>query len=275
MQRAVAAQAVRERDRVDSVFKQGLVSVGQRDQVVSAADIANANLLASQAKLRKAELDLSYCEVRAPISGLASNEARSEGSLVTAGQESSLLTRIVQVDPLYVEFTVPDHEAGVLRNALESKQPMRVRLTLADGTEYSEPAQLNFLDNAIEMRSGSVAARAIVPNSGMRLLPGQFVRVIVDGVNLPDATTVPRKAVLTSGNGYFVWVLDGEKVASQRMVTLGATVGERVIVKTGLAAGERVVVDGIMKVADGKRVNVTTPALATTTTSSLAAMGKN
>jgi membrane fusion protein, multidrug efflux system len=275
VQRALAAQAKRERERTESIFKQGLVSLGQRDQVVAASEIADANLLAAQAKLRKAELDLSYCEVRAPISGLTSNEARSEGSLVTAGQDSSLLTRIVQVDPLYVEFSVPDHEAGLLRDALSSNKPIKVRLTLADGNEYSQDARLTFLDNAIEMSSGSVAARAIVPNTDLRLLPGQFVRVFVDGINMPNATTVPRRAVLTGSNGHFVWVLDEDKKTMQRIVTLGSNVGDRVIVKSGLSPGERVVVDGVMKVADGKRVNVATPALATTTTSSMAAMGKN
>lgn len=274
VQRALAAQSQRERERVESVFKQGLVSTGQRDQAVATAEIAAANLLAAQAKLRKSDLDLSYCEVRAPISGLASNEARSEGSLVTAGQESSLLTRIVQVDPLYVEFTVPDHEAVLLRAALSSSQKLKARLTLADGSEYPYAAQLTFLDNAVETRSGSVAARAILPNPEMRLIPGQFVRVHIDGLTVLDATSVPRKAVLTNSGGHFVWVLDADKIATQRSVQLGATVGERVIVKRGLAPGEQVVVDGVMKVADGKPVAIMSP-ISTTTSSTLAVAGKN
>ncbi len=276
VQRALASQSRRDRERVESVFKQGLVSSGQRDQAVATAEIGAANLLAAQARLRKAELDLSYCAVRAPISGLASNEARSEGSLVIAGQESSLLTRIVQVDPLYVEFTVPDNEAGLLRAALASHR-IPVRLTTADGSEYSVEGQLTFLDNAVDMRSGSVAARAILPNPDTKLIPGQFVRVRIDGVSVPDATSVPRKAVLTNGNGYFVWVLNADKVTTQRAVQLGATVGERVIIKHGLEPGEQVVVEGIMKVADGKPaiVNVSTPPLATTTTSALAATAIN
>jgi membrane fusion protein (multidrug efflux system) len=274
VQRALAAQSQRERERVESVFKQGLVSTGQRDQAVATAEIAAANLLAAQAKLRKSDLDLSYCEVRAPISGLASNEARSEGSLVTAGQESSLLTRIVQVDPLYVEFTVPDHEAVLLRAALSSSQKLKARLTLADGSEYPYAAQLTFLDNAVETRSGSVAARAILPNPEMQLIPGQFVRVHIDGLTVLDATSVPRKAVLTNSGGHFVWVLDADKIATQRSVQLGATVGERVIVKRGLAPGEQVVVDGVMKVADGKPVAIMSP-ISTTTSSTLAVAGKN
>lgn len=272
VQRALASQSQRERERVEQVFKQGLVSLGQRDQIVAAAEIAAANLMAAQAKLKKAELDLSYTQVRAPISGLASNEARSEGSLVTAGQESSLLTRIVQVDPLYVEFTVPDHEAALLRSALAT-QKVKARLTLADGTEYPHAAEINFLDNAVETRSGSVAARAILPNPETKLIPGQFVRVRIDGLNVADATSVPRKAVLTNSSGHFVWIIGSDKIATQRTVQLGATLGERVVVKGGLSPGEQVVVDGIMKVADGKPVAIISPI--STTSSSLAVAGKN
>jgi membrane fusion protein (multidrug efflux system) len=147
-------------------------------------------------------------------------------------------------------------------------------LTLADGSEYPYAAQLTFLDNAVETRSGSVAARAILPNPEMQLIPGQFVRVHIDGLTVLDATSVPRKAVLTNSGGHFVWVLDADKIATQRSVQLGATVGERVIVKRGLAPGEQVVVDGVMKVADGKPVAIMSP-ISTTTSSTLAVAGKN
>ncbi len=268
MQRAQAAQAQRESDRIATMAAQGLVSQLQRDQAMSAAEIADANRLATEARLRKAQLDLSYTQVRAPIAGLASNEVRSEGSLVTAGSESSLLTRIVQADPLYIEFTVPDFEAATLRAGLAKpllsadSQPVSVRIELADGSLYPETAQLTFLDNAIEMQSGSVAARAIVRNPHRALLPGQFVRVRIEGLRTDDVVGLPRKAVLTNGEGHFVWVLDDKNVAEQRRIALGANIGDRVIVKTGLERGDRVVVDGVMKVAAGERVNVLLPALA-------------
>jgi membrane fusion protein (multidrug efflux system) len=268
MQRAQAAQAKRELDRVLAMASQGLVSQLQRDQAQSAAEIANANRLAAEARLRKAELDLSYTHVRAPIGGLASNEARSEGSLVTAGTESSLLTRIVQADPLYVEFTVPDSEAAILRSALAQSQlspqanKVTARIELADGSQYPEVAQLTFLDNAVEVQSGSIAARAIVHNPNRVLLPGQFVRVRVDGLQIADVIGVPRKAVLTNSEGYFVWVLDDKDAVNARQITLGVNVGDRVVVKSGLQPGDRIVVDGIMKVAAGDRVNVVTRGLA-------------
>jgi len=276
LQRAQVAQAERESARIVAMAAQGLVSQLQRDQAMSATEIAGANRLAAEARLRKAELDLSYTQVRAPIAGLASNEARSEGSLVTAGTESSLLTRIVQADPLYVEFTVPDSEAATLRagqaanlttglaktSVTTPTQPMTVHIELADGTQYAQPAQLTFLDNAIEMQSGSVAARAIVRNPDHALLPGQFVRVRIEGLRIDNVIGLPRKAVLTNGEGHFVWVLDEQNKATQRHLTLGANIGDLVIVKNGLERGDRVVIDGVMKVAAGERVNIPMPALA-------------
>jgi membrane fusion protein, multidrug efflux system len=258
VQHAQATQAQRERERVQSVFDRGLVSQLQRDQAEAAAAIAAANLLAAQAKLKKAQLDLSYCEVRAPIAGLTSHEARSEGSLVIAGQESSLLTRIVQVDPLYVEFTVPESEAVLLRAALHGNVAVGAKLLLADGSEARHSGQLTFLDNEVETQSGAVVARASFPNPELLLIPGQFVRVRLDGMQLPAVIGVPRKAVLSGesrgGGKHFVWVVDSNSVASQRQVTLGAAVGELVVIKSGLAAGEHLVVDGVIKVADGKPV---------------------
>lgn len=268
MQRAQAAQAKRESDRILAMAQQGLVSQLQRDQALSAAEIAEANRLAAEARVRKAELDLGYTQVRAPIAGLASNEARSEGSLITAGAESSLLTRIVQADPLYVEFAVPDVEAATLRAALAKSEstpdapPIVAHIELADGSRFPELARLTFLDNAVESRSGSVAARAIVKNPDRLLLPGQFVRVRIEGLRMDDVIGVPRKAVLTNGEGHYVWVLGADDTAVQRRVTLGMSVGDHVIVKSGLQEGERVIYEGVMKVAAGKKVNVERPALA-------------
>ena len=110
-------EARRQRDRILPLFAQNAASQRQRDEVVSQFEVAQANVAAAQARLRTAELDLSYTEVRAPIGGLTSREVRSEGSLVAAGTESSLLTRIVQTDPIYVEFSVPEAEAARVRKA--------------------------------------------------------------------------------------------------------------------------------------------------------------
>jgi len=122
VERARLAEAIRQRDRLMKLVDQNLVSQSQLDAAVSAFEVAQANLAAAEARLRTAQLDLSYTEVRAPISGLTSREARSEGSLVTAGDASSLVTRIVQTDPIYIEFSGSRPGQGARRGRLVGRQ---------------------------------------------------------------------------------------------------------------------------------------------------------
>jgi membrane fusion protein, multidrug efflux system len=256
VERASLDEATRNRDRIVPLYDKNAVSQRQRDEAVSAYEVAAARVAAAEARLKTAELDLGYTSVRAPISGLTSREVRSEGSLVQAGGESSLLTRIVQTDPLYIEFSVPEEEAALLRARLADQATRKNLLgTLLLGTgEHPEKAPVTFIDNAVESASGTVMARAILPNKQGALLPGQFVRVRVDGVALEDVVAIPRKAVMMSPQGAFVWVIDANEAASFRPVQMGRGADEQVIITQGLGAGERYIVEGVMKVAPGAPV---------------------
>jgi len=253
-------EARRNRDRLVPLFEKSAVSQRERDAAVSAFEIGEANVAAAQARLRTAQLELGYTEVRAPIGGLASREERSEGSLVTAGEDSSLLTRIVQTDPLYVEFSIAESEAALLRSALTSNRPPTVRLMLDNGGEHATPGTLTFIDNAVDTTSGTVRARAVLPNPGVALLPGQFVSVRLSGVSLMAAVSLPRRAVMTSTNGSFVWVVGKGQVVELRPVVLGRAFGEQTIISEGLTGGERVIVEGVLKVQPGVAVKVVNPA---------------
>jgi|HigsolmetaAR201D_1030396.scaffolds.fasta_scaffold00937_10 membrane fusion protein (multidrug efflux system) len=250
-------EARRERDRVLPLFEQNAVSQSRRDEVVSAFEVAQANLIAAEAKLRTAQLDLEYTDVRAPISGLTSREVLSEGSLVSTDQSSSLLTRIVQIDPLYVEFSVPEAEAMLLRAGLAQggEGALSVRLLLEDGREHPDLAKLTFVDNAVERDSGTVRARAVLPNPDALLIPGQFVRAKVEGVALTNVVSIPRKAVMSGPQGRFVWLIDDEQKVQIRPVQIGRSMGNNVTVTDGLAAGERFIVEGVLKVQPGIVVN--------------------
>jgi len=262
VERARLAEARRTRDRIQSLLDRKLVSQSQLDEAVSAFEVAEANTAAAQARLRTAELDLSYTEVRAPISGLTSREVRSEGSLATAGDESSLLTRIVQTDPVYVEFSLPEREAAQVRARLSVGRPTTVRVGLADGTEHPQPAELTFLDNSVESASGTVRARAVLPNPDGRLVPGQFLRARLEGVTIPAAVAVPRRAVMSSAQGSFVWLVGEGDVVDLRPVRIDLTVGDLAVVAEGLAGGERVVTEGVLKVQPGVKVAIVAPAAA-------------
>lgn len=256
--RANQTQARRNRDRILPLVDKGLASPKERDDVLSSLEVADAQLQAAEASLRTAELNLSYTKVRAPISGITSREARSEGSLITADTDSSLLTRIVQLQPLYVEFAAPEQEAALLRSAWarQAKQQLPVRIELQ--TEQVGLAHLSFIDNMVDPHSGTVRMRAVLDNRNSKLWPGQYLRVHIDGLNLASAIAIPRRAVLSSAQGYSVWVVDSEHSAQAKSVKLGVALGDEVLINEGLQIGDNYVLDGMFKLQPGTKVKPVT-----------------
>lgn len=251
-------EARRQRDRVLPLFEQNAVSQSRRDEVVSAFEVADATYAAAESAMRMAQLDLEYTDVRAPISGLTSREVLSEGSLVSTDQNSSLLTRIVQVDPLYVEFSVPEAEAALIRANLAPANKANaptVKLLLESGQEYPDTAKVTFVDNAVDVGSGTVRVRAVLSNPEAQLIPGQFIRARVEGVTLSNVVAVPRKAVMSSAQGQFIWIVNGEQKVEFRPVRLGRSMGNNIVVTEGLAPGDRYIVDGVLKVQPGSQVS--------------------
>lgn len=252
-------EARRQSERVLPLFDQNAVSQSRRDEAVSAFEVAQANVSAAESNLRTAELDLGYTDVRAPIAGLTSREVMSEGSLVSTDQSSSLLTRIVQIDPLYVEFSVPEAEASLIRTSLvpagKAAAPI-VKIVLDEGGEYPDAAKVTFVDNAVDVASGTVRVRAVLPNSESKLLPGQFVRAKVEGVSLTNVVAVPRKAVVVNAQGAFMFMVGEDQKAQMRPVQIGRNRGNDVLVTSGLNAGDRYIVEGaFMRVQPGMQVN--------------------
>lgn len=256
VERARLAEARRDRDRVRALIDRQLVSQRQLDEAVSRYEVAVASVAAAEARLRAEELDLGYTEVRAPISGLTSREARSEGSLVTAGEDSSLLTRIVQSDPIYAEFAVPESEATLLRARLAAGGEVPVHLEGEGAAHSAGVGRLTFVDNAVGVGSGTVRARAVMANPDGRFVPGQFLRIRVEGITLPGGVSVPERSVMSGPQGRFVWVLDGQDVAAMRPVQITAVVSDRAVLSGGIEPGERVVVEGVLKVRPGAPVTI-------------------
>ena len=242
----------RDRDRVVQLFEQKLVSTRDRDAAIAAYESSVASVAAAEAALKSAELDLSYTSVRAPISGLTSREVRSEGSLVTAGGDSSLLTHIVQSDRLYVQFAVPQAEAASISAALSAgaSSPVTVDVLDTAGKPLAEGAKVEFISPAVGDQTGTVEVRAVLANS-TNLLPGQVVRARVNGVSLASSLVIPKRAVMHGVQGSFVWLIGAGDKVEFRPVQLGTTAENDVVVDQGLKAGERIVVEGILKVQPG------------------------
>lgn len=261
VQKASLQQAERDRARITELYQQKLVSVKDRDAAIAADESASAAVAAAEAALRTAQLNLSYTDVRAPIDGLTSREVRSEGSLVTAGSDSSLLTHIVQADRLYVEFSVPDVEAEQLRAASQGPEGAKVSVRVTDiqGKVLADGARIEFIAPSIGDGTGTVDVRAIFDNKTQNLLPGQVVRAHVEGVRLAGLLVIPKRAVMHGLQGSFVWVVGPDDKVAPRPVELGATSGNNVVAVKGLASGDRIVVDGILKVQPGAVVKVQAP----------------
>jgi len=258
VQQAIFQQAQRERDRVLPLFEQKLASQRDRDLAIAAFEGAVANVAAAEAALRSAELNLSYTEVRAPIAGITSREVRSEGSLVTAGDDSSLLTYIVQTDRLYVDLALPEGDAELVRAAHGAKPgSVVVRVVDARGAQQGPDATIEFISPRVDDATGTISVRAMLDNAGDALLPGRVVRAQVDGVSVASSLVIPKRALMHGAEGPFVWVIGAGEQVAPHPVELGATSGNDVVVVSGLTAGDRVVVDGILKVQPGAAVRAT------------------
>jgi membrane fusion protein (multidrug efflux system) len=272
MAQARLREARRTRDRIEALVAEKLVSQSQRDEALALFEVAEATVASAQAEVRNAKIDLEYTDVRAPIAGLTSSERRSEGSLVATDPASSLLTRIVQIEPLYVEFSLPQNEARLLRMQMGRQDALKLKLLLENGSEHGEMARLDFLDNAIDPATGTVRARAVLDNKEGTLLPGQFLRARIEGVQLGQAVTVPRKALMPSPQGHFVWSVDGSNVVSPHPVQIERSMGNNVLV-SGLEPGARYVLEGVLKVQPGVKVQPMEPQAAPAAASAPPAAG--
>lgn len=241
------------------------ISAQEFDAAQAAVSRGQADVASAQAALDKAQLDLSYTTVTAPISGRVGRAEVTEGALVSASQ-ATLLTRVEQLSPIYVRFSLPNAEILQLRRraaagqfAIPRLDRVEVSLVLEDGTPYGAVGHLNFLDQAVDPSTGGLSLRAEFPNPERELLPGQFVRALLSGAPNPNALTVPQAAVQMSGEKASVLVVGADGVVAARPIVLGAMMGDQFVVSSGLKAGERVITNGVQKVRPGQKVTIAPP----------------
>lgn len=249
-------QAKRNADRLNGLAQQNAVSRRVADDAQSELDSSSAALLAAQANVREAELNLSYTKVVAPINGISGRALHSEGSLLNAGTDSSLLTTLNQVDPMWVRFALSETEYSALRN-VENAKPASLNVAVLDksGATRIERGKLNFASSTIDESLGTVQLRAEFPNPQLTMLPGEYVRVRLSGGSR-EAITVPQKAVLQSAQGPFVWIVTGDSKVQQRKVKTGAWVGADWEIAEGLQVGDAVIVDNLLKLRADQTVQV-------------------
>lgn len=258
---ATAANAQQDVTRYEGLVGKQAISQQEYDAAIARLRTAQADVEQARAQVETARLSLSYATVTSPISGRAGRAAVTEGALVSAGQ-GTLLTRVEQLDPIFVNFSQSNAELLAVRRALEARRGgsssggVQVQLVLEDGTVYDRTGNLDFLDLSIDATTGTAALRAEIPNPDRSLLPGQFVRVRLELGEDEAAMLVPQRAVTLGANGGTVTVVGSDGMPEVRAVTLGGLRGDRWVVRGGLAPGERVITDGLQKIQPGQPVTV-------------------
>jgi multidrug efflux system membrane fusion protein len=256
---AQSAQAHLEYQRSKRLWKQQLIAETALEQLKNNADAALANLHAARAELQVAKLNLSYTEIHAPVAGRIGKLAITEGNLVAAGSNTTALTSIVSVSPVYVNFDVDDATAAALLANIDRQQPLAKQLAaipveVSTSSGNNLRGQLQLINNRIDSSSGTLNMRAIFANEDEQLIPGQFVRLNLGQAQLSQGVLLNESAIGTDQENKFVMVINSQQQAEYRAVTLGAVVNGKRVITAGLNSGDQVIVNGLQRIRPGMTV---------------------
>jgi membrane fusion protein (multidrug efflux system) len=282
--RATLDLARTNRWRFEELYKGKAVSASQHDQAVTEADVAEAGLrvaeaqvqndreavAAAEAAIQQAEamlktvrINLGYTQITAPISGRIGKSNVTVGALATAYQGSALAT-IQQIDPIYIDVTQSSAsllqlKRNIASGRIKSDGPdrARVKLLLEDGTPYPVEGILKFSDVTVDPSTGSFILRMVFPNPKHILLPGMYVRAILQEGEVDRAILVPQQAISRDAKGNpLALVVDAEEKVQQQMITVDRAIGDKWLIASGLKPGDRVIVEGMQKVRPGASVKI-------------------
>ena len=275
--KAQLQSAKQDWSRISKLYSQKVVSEKSKDDAKASLDSAEAAVQMAQAQVDEAELNLSYTKVTAPVAGLTSMETQSEGSLISATGSDSLLTNITQTDPIYVMFSTSEGEIaslmtmgskGLIR-AEESDcvsefdesgnrkkcREIKAKVKFSSGDVYSEAGDINFINPTVDEKTGTLQLRAVFPNPKDKIKPGQFVRLVIEGIVRLNALVVPQEAIMQGANSSFVYIVNDKGVAQAVNVITGlSTQDGGWIIDSGLKSGDVVITSNLMKVRPGMQV---------------------
>jgi multidrug efflux system membrane fusion protein len=265
---AVLKSAQAQANRALALEKEGIYSKEQTETVVATSESNQATLAADQAavtsseaavradraRLEDARLQLSYTIIRAPMPGRTGAIQIRPGNLVK--DNDATLVTLLQTQPIYVSFSVPQQQLSDVRR-FNAERPLEV--IALPGGDAQEQGKLKFIDNAVDLNTGTIKLKAVFANPNHRLWPGQFVNVKTQLTLEPDRVVVPTQTVQTGPNGKYVWVMASDSSVSIRPVNVLRSWGDKSVIGSGLKAGETVITEGQMRLAPGAKVHVLKP----------------
>lgn len=256
LEEAKAALNKSEKDvaRLEPLALKKAIPQQDLDNALASVDVGKAGIVTATARVESAQLDLGYCDITAPTSGLIGEKQVSIGELVGKG-EPTLMTTISTLDPIWFYCNVS--EVDYLKAQEKSRETgsniekLPLTLVLSNGKDHADPGHFVFIDRAVNTKTGTLRVRAEFPNKEKLLRPGMFARVRVNLGSRPNCIVVPERALAEIQGKTFVWVVSKENKAIQRSVKAGEQVDAGVIIREGLQPGERIIVEGIHKVREG------------------------
>ena len=243
-----------ELKRNDELFREGIISQGEHDQSQATFSAAQATVRADEAAIQTARIQLSYCSIYAPISGVTGAQLVFPGATVKAN-DAPVLVVINQVSPIYVNFSVPQQYLEPIKRFM-ARSRLPVKAT-PPGATQPENGFLTFVNNTVDTTTGTIRLMGQFGNTDHRLWPGQFSNVVLNLGEQQNALVVPSQAVQAGQQGDFVFVVKQDMTAEVRQVKVGHTINNKTEVLEGLSTGETVVTDGQVRLVPGTKVYFT------------------
>jgi multidrug efflux system membrane fusion protein len=251
---AEAANAKAIVQRYEQLVERGIVAKEQRDNARTIVARLEATLASDRASVENAKVQLQYATIRAPISGRTGVLMVNAGNLVRANDQAPLVT-INQVTPIYVSFSFPEALLADLRRYM-ARGTLRVEARPSSGDDHLAVGDITFVDNAVDLSTGTIKVKGTFPNSDRVLWPGQFVNVVVRLATEAAAIVVPTVAVQTGPDGSYVYLVKPDQTVEMRPVIVARVSGTETLIKEGVTAGDTVVTDGHLRLVPGSRISI-------------------
>ena len=248
---ALLANARIQYERQQKLFEQKLISQDEFDTSKANLDALTGTIAADSAAVTNAMLNLAYTEIRSPIDGIGGGQLVFIGNIIKSSDD--VMVVINQIHPVYVLFSVPERYLPEIKSEMR-KSPLQIEVSIQDSTNVCT-GELTFVDNAVDMTTGTVQLKGTFTNTDGALWPGQFVQVSLTLSELSNVVVIPSQAIQSGQNGQYVYVVKEDQTVEQRSVTPGIDYNGMTVVQIGLKRGETVVTDGQLRLAPGSKAS--------------------